>query len=47
MELDELFSPIRIGHKDLNNRIALSPTDTDAEGDKGGVTDKVLCHYSR
>ena len=39
MDLDELFSPIRTGHKDLKNRVALAPTYTGAEDDKGGVTD--------
>lgn len=47
MDLDELFSPIRIGHKELKNSIALTPTDTGAEDDKGGLTDQFLCRYSR
>jgi 2,4-dienoyl-CoA reductase-like NADH-dependent reductase (Old Yellow Enzyme family) len=39
VDLDELFSPFRTGHKDLKNRVALAPIYTGAEDDKGGVTD--------
>jgi 2,4-dienoyl-CoA reductase-like NADH-dependent reductase (Old Yellow Enzyme family) len=37
MDLDELFSLIRIGHKELKNRIALVPTGTGAKDDRSGA----------
>lgn len=42
MDFREPFSPIRIGHEELKNRIALAPTGTGAEDDDGGVRERSI-----
>jgi len=45
MDYGELFSPTKIGKKELKNRIAFAPTGMGTADDNGGITDQVLCHY--
>ncbi|MEE8400226.1 MAG: NADH:flavin oxidoreductase [Desulfobacterales bacterium] len=45
MGYDELFTPVRIGKKEIKNRIAFAPTGMGTADRFGGVTDQVLCHY--
>jgi 2,4-dienoyl-CoA reductase-like NADH-dependent reductase (Old Yellow Enzyme family) len=46
MNFDQLFTPIRIGQKELKNRLAFAPTGMGTADDNGGVTDQTLCHYT-
>lgn len=45
MDYGELFAPIKIGKKELKNRIAFAPTGMGTADENGGITDQVLCHY--
>src|SRR4030042_607899 len=44
--LSHLFSPIRIGKMELENRIVMSPMDVDqAMPGEGSVTDSMIAYY--
>ncbi len=42
----KLFEPIKIGHIEIENRVAFAPTHMGYCTNRGEVTDQVLCHYS-
>ncbi len=46
MSFTELFSPLKVGPKELKNRLAFAPTGMGNADDHGGVTDQTLCHYT-
>jgi len=46
MDFTELFTPVKIGKKELKNRLAFAPTGMGTADDNGGVTDQTLCHYT-
>jgi 2,4-dienoyl-CoA reductase-like NADH-dependent reductase (Old Yellow Enzyme family) len=41
-----LFDPIRIGKKEIKNRLAFAPMATGTADYNGGVTDQTICHYA-
>ena len=46
MDFSELFTPIKIGNKEIKNRLAFAPTGMGTADENGGVTDQTLCHYT-
>ena len=46
MDFSKLFTPIKIGNKEIKNRLAFAPTGMGTADENGGVTDQTLCHYT-
>ena len=46
MNCDSLFNPVKIGKKEIKNRIAFAPTVMATAGPDGEVSDQALCHYT-
>ncbi len=44
-KLEKLFEPIKIGHLEIKNRIAMAPMGTRGCTHDGYVTDRILAHY--
>ena len=45
MSYEVLFEPIRVGKRQLKNRLAFAPVGMCTADRDGGVTDQTLCHY--
>jgi 2,4-dienoyl-CoA reductase-like NADH-dependent reductase (Old Yellow Enzyme family) len=45
MAYEALFEPVRLGRKEIKNRLAFAPVGMCAADSEGRVTDQVLCHY--